>query len=125
MRWLDNPEGIAGWWSDSVSGTASAAGDEFDVSFPTTEVVFHLVVTELSDRVVEWAVPDSPPWWKGTSIRFELGEEDDGATTLLFTHRGFEPDDPIISVITPAWVGFLNNLVEVAQTGKANPAVLN
>lgn len=125
MEWLSSPEGIAGWWSDSVTGSATSKGDVFHVTFPTTEVVFDLEVTEMTDSVVAWHVPDSPPWWKGTTIRFELGDGADGGTSLLFTHGGFDPDDPVIEVITPAWVGFLNNLVEVAETGKANPAVVH
>lgn len=124
MRWLKSTEGIAGWWSDQVSGAAASVGDEFGVDFPTTEVTFRLVVVESSDDAVGWDVPESPPWWKGTSIRFQVDESEPGST-ILFTHGGFEPDDPIIAVITPAWVGFLNNLVDVAQTGVANPTVVN
>lgn len=124
LQWLTTPEGIAGWWSDSVTGAAATAGDEFHVVFPTTDVVFDLVVAGTTDNTIQWDVPESPPWWKDTSISFQIDETDDGSS-LLFTHSGFEPDDPIIAVITPAWVGFLNNLVEVAQTGKANPAVVN
>jgi hypothetical protein len=123
-KWLDNPAGIAGWWSDKVEGAAGKAGDEFRVSFPTTPVAFELLVTDLSDEAIEWAVPASPPWWRGTSIRFEL-TGDNGKTKLLFTHRGFDPADPIIEAITPAWVRFLDNLVVVAESGKANPAVVN
>lgn len=126
MRWITETDGIAGWWSDGVTGSASAQGDQFHVTFPTTDEVFDLVVTELSDRVVEWHVPESPPWWKGTTIRFELGDGDDGeGTSLLFTHRGFEPDDPVVAVITPAWVRFIDNLISVAEAGKAAPAVVN
>jgi len=124
LRWLTTTEGIAGWWSDTVTGAASSRGDEFHVAFPTTDVIFDLVVTRVEEGVVEWDVPDSPPWWKGTSIRFQVDESENGSS-LLFTHGGFESDDPIIAAITPAWVGFLNNLVAVAETGKANPAVVN
>lgn len=124
-RWLTSTDGIAGWWSDSVNGAASSQGDRFHVGFPTTDVVFDLDVMEMSDDAVEWHVPDSPPWWKGTTIRFELTGSDQGGTSLLFTHGGFQPDDPIIAVITPAWVRFLDNLVAVAEEGEANPAVVN
>lgn len=124
MKWLESTKGIAGWWSDEVSGSAGAVGEEFHVRFPTTDVVFELVVAEANERVVQWDVPESPPWWKGTSIRFEV-DEAEGGSSLLFTHGGFEVDDPIIAVITPAWVGFLNNLIAVAQSGEAHPAVVN
>ncbi|HJQ77926.1 MAG TPA: SRPBCC domain-containing protein [Acidimicrobiia bacterium] len=123
-RWLDSPAGIAGWWSDRVEGAAASVGDRFRVSFPTTPVVFELVVEETSDQLIDWHVPESPPWWKGTHIVFELSSGD-GETTLLFTHRGFDPEDPIIQVITPAWVRFLDNLVAVAESGKPRPAVVN
>ncbi len=124
MRWLTTTDGIAGWWSDTVTGSAGSEGDVFHVSFPTTEVVFDLTVAELGDDVVQWDVPESPPWWKGTSIRFQVDPSEKGSS-LLFTHGGFVPDDPIIAVITPAWVGFLNNLVDVARTGRSKPAVVN
>jgi uncharacterized protein YndB with AHSA1/START domain len=125
VEWLSTPTGIAGWWSDGVSGAASSVGDQFDVRFPTTDVVFQLVVAEATDNAVEWSVPASPPWWKGTAIHFDLEGNDSGGTSMLFAHRGFDPDDPIIAAITPAWVGFLNRLVEVAQTGRADPVVVN
>lgn len=124
-KWLSSPKGIAGWWSDDVRGEASEKGDTFQVRFPASPDVFELEVTEASEDTVEWHVPESPPWWKGTSIRFDMKEGEDGGSTLLFTHRGFTPDDPIIQVITPAWVRFLDNLVAVAESGKANPAVVN
>lgn len=124
-RWLDSPQGIAGWWSDKVEGAAGSPGDEFGVTFPTSPVVFDLVVSEIDDRVVEWHVPDSPPWWKDTTIRFELSEGESGGSQMLFTHGGFEADDPIIPVITPAWIRFLDNLVAVAESGRPDPAVVN
>ena len=125
LGWLKGADRIAGWWTDSVTGSASAPGDVFHARFPTTDVVFDLEVAEASSEVVEWHVPESPPWWKGTTIRFEASEGDDGKTSLLFSHRGFDEDDPIIAVITPAWVRFLDRLVEVVETGEANPFVVN
>jgi uncharacterized protein YndB with AHSA1/START domain len=125
MRWLDSPQGIAGWWSDTVDGAAGAVGDTFHVTFPTSPVVFDLEVAALTDRAIEWQIPKNPPWWQGTTIRIELSETDNGKTGMLFTHRGFSADDPIIQVITPAWVRFLDNLVAVAESGQANPAVVN
>lgn len=125
MKWLNTPGGIAGWWSDTVEGSASAKGDEFTVRFPTTEVPFELAVTDAGDAVAEWHIAESPPWWAGTTIRFELSEGEEGGATLLFTHGGFDPDDPIIPVITPAWVRFVDNLIDVAESGEANPAVRN
>jgi len=124
-RWLDSPEGIAGWWSDKVEGSAGHVGDKFQVTFPTSPVVFELEVTTITDDVIAWHVAHNPPWWEGTTVSFDLTPDEGNGTHLLFTHDGFESDDPIIQVITPAWVRFLDNLVAVAESGKANPAVVN
>lgn len=124
-RWLDSPKGIAGWWSDRVEGRAGTPGDHFHVSFPTTPVVFDLEVTTAAPELVEWRIPENPPWWRGTVISFELSESDGDTTRILFSHRGFDPEDPIIPVITPAWIRFLDNLVAVAESGRPNPAVVH
>lgn len=123
--WLTTTEGISGWWSDTVAGEAGAVGEKFQVTFPTSPVEFDLEVTEVTDNAVEWHVPENPPWWRGTTIRFELSSSENGGTNLLFTHGGFAADDPIIAVITPAWVHFVDNLVAVAASGRPNPAVVN
>lgn len=125
QRWLDDPARIAGWWSDRVVGAAAAPGDRFEVTFPGTPVVFSLEVKAASDDLIEWYVPESPPWWQGTTITFALSKADSGGTSLLFTHAGFEPADPIIEVITPAWVRFLDNLTKVVESGTPDPAVVN
>lgn len=124
MKWISSPDGIAGWWSDTVEGQASAKGDRFSVRFPTTDVPFELEVTEAGEGSAEWHIAENPPWWKNTTIRFDISEAD-GGSAIMFSHSGFEPDDPIIAVITPAWVRFVDNLVAVAESGKANPAVVN
>jgi hypothetical protein len=100
-------------------------GDAFQVSFPTSPVDFELEVRQSDGEAVEWHIPENPPWWKGTTIRFEVHPGDGGGSSFLFTHSGFKADDPIIEAITPAWVRFLDNLVQVADSGTANPAVVN
>lgn len=126
VRWLDSPEGISGWWSDTVEGSADTVGDVFRVTFPTSPVVFELEVTEFTGDRIDWYVAENPPWWQGTTIRFDLSDgEEDGTTQLLFQHRDLDPDNPVIPVITPAWVRFLDNLTAVAESGEPAPAVVN
>ena len=124
-RWLDNLDGIGGWWSDGVSGSAAGVGDRFAVTFPDAPMPFELEVVEASSDSIEWYVAENPPWWKGTTIGFGLAQNEAGMTSLLFTHRGFDAEDPIIPMITPAWVRFLDNLVAVAESGVADAAVKN
>ncbi len=121
----DDIEGIAGWWSDKVEGAAGAVGDHFGVSFPSTPVVFGLDVTALSDDTVSWHIPEDPAWWAGSTVGFHLTAAENGGTSLLFTHGGFEAGAEIIEIVTPAWVRYLDNLVAVAESGTPNPAVTN
>jgi len=60
VRWLDTVDGIAGWWSDTVGGRASDAGDRFTVSFPDAPMDFELEVREASEAAVEWFVAENP-----------------------------------------------------------------
>jgi hypothetical protein len=124
-RWLDNAEGIAGWWSDKVIGSAGTVGDSFEVSFPSTPVAFGLDVMRMDDDTIEWHVPENPAWWKGSTIGFHLDAADGGGTSMLFAHAGFSEGDPIIEIITPAWIRYLDNLIAVAESGTPNPAVTN
>jgi hypothetical protein len=124
MDLLGSTDGISSWWSDSVSGSVSSVGDTFEVRFPTTPIPFELRVTECSGEAVEWVVDENPPWWKGTTIRFDVSNTESGCQ-IMFTHEGFDAADPIIPVITPAWVHFVDNLVAVAGAGTPNPAVRN
>jgi hypothetical protein len=58
----------------------------------------------------------------GTTIRFELSENPDGpGTRLLFSHRDYEPDDPVIPIVTPAWAQILLRLKSHAETGNPEP----
>jgi hypothetical protein len=60
---------------------------------------------------VAWKTLAFPPWWADTTIRWRVEEPDEGTgTRLLFTHEGFDPANPIIPVITPAWAQFIFGL---------------
>lgn len=123
--WLTSAEGIAGWWSDRVEGAASAVGDRFQVHFPESPVAFELEVVEATEEAVEWRVGENPPPWQGTTIRFDLSDRDESGSQFLFRHGGFDPDNPVIPIITPAWVHFLDTLKRVAETGVAAPLAVN
>ena len=47
--------------------------------------MFDRDVTFNSDHLVEWRIDKNPPWWQGTTIRFELSGSENGRTQMLFT----------------------------------------
>lgn len=112
---LTTADGVAQWWSRPVAGAPGADGGEFRISFPDAPQPFAFAV-ERDDDAVAWRTQAFPPWWAGTTIRWRLEDPEDGTgTRLQFTHEGFDPDDPIIPIITPAWARFIFGLKEVVE----------
>ena len=122
---LTSQEGIASWWSDTVDGQPDKDGGDLFVAFPDLPERFHFRVG-LQPQVISWETQDFPPWWKDTTIRWEVAGQPEGdGTALSFTHGGFDPDDDIIPVITPAWAGIIERLKAHAETGARNPFARN
>ena len=122
---LTSPEGIAAWWSDTVAGDPARSGGDLLVTFPDLPQPFHFRVGT-GDSEVSWETLEFPPWWEGTTIRWSFGPAPEGAgTSLEFSHEGFDPDNEIIPVITPAWAGIINRLKVYAESGQADPFARN
>jgi hypothetical protein len=116
-RALDTEEGIRAWWTTH----ADLDGVALQTSFPDTTQPFEFVVRESPERI-EWVTGGFPPWWAGTTIRFDVGPRPDSpGTRLLFGHRDYEPDNPVIPIITPAWAQILLRLKGYAETGTPQP----
>ena len=63
-----------------------------------------------------------PPWWAGTTIRWEIGDNPDATgTRLQFSHRGYDADNPVIPIVTPAWAQIILRLKAYAETGQPQP----
>lgn len=116
---LESQESIRSWWSKRTDGPADG---ELRVSFPDVPQPFEFAVRDGADRV-EWVTGQFPPWWAGTTIRFDLAPNPDkpGTTRLLFSHGGYAPDNPVIPIVTPAWAQILLRLKGYAETGTRQP----
>jgi len=91
-------EGIAGWWTEQVSGSG-AEGGELVLGFPNSDgprVVLHVDRAERARSIV-WtvrAVPPLPAWeeWADTRIVVRLQPGDGGGgTRMVFEHEGLTP----------------------------------
>lgn len=117
LQALTTTEGVEGWWSRPVEGSPGTDGAQFRISFPDVPEPFAFAV-ERDGRSLAWRTQSFPPWWVGTTIRWLVDDAEEGdGTRLHFTHDGFEPDDGIIPVITPAWAQFVFGLKERAEKG--------
>ena len=118
-RALATQDGIRSWWSVRTDGPADA---QLLVSFPDVPQPFEFSVASGDDERVEWITGGFPPWWAGTSIRWDLTDNPDRpGTRLLFGHRDYDPDNPVISIVTPAWAQIILRLKGYAETGRPQP----
>ena len=123
QRALAGPHEIAAWWSSRTGGDPDGhVGGRLDVSFPDVPQPFEFTVMRNDAERVEWLTGGFPPWWVGTSIRWDLLDNPDAAgTRLLFSHRDYDPDSPVIPVVTPAWAQIILRLKAYAETGLRTP----
>jgi hypothetical protein len=116
---LVTEDGIRSWWSTRTEGPS---GGQLRVSFPDVPQPFEFTVADDGGDRIEWVTGGFPPWWAGTTIRYDVADNPDGrGTRLLFSHRDYEPDNPVIPIVTPAWAQILLRLKGYAETGKPQP----
>jgi hypothetical protein len=116
---LTTQEGIAGWWS--TRSTLDREARRLEVLFPDQPQPFEFAVREEDGRV-EWKTGGFPPWWAGTTVRWTIAPNPEAAgTRLLFEHRDYDPDNPVIPIVTPAWALIIQRLKELAETGARRP----
>jgi hypothetical protein len=116
-RAFHTEDGIRGWWSKR----ATLDGEELRVSFPDVPQPFEFAARG-ADGGVDWVTGRFPPWWVGTTIRLTVGPNPEGAgSRLQFVHGGYDADNPVIPIVTPAWAQILLRLKGFAETGRPQP----
>ena len=124
-RALTTEAGVNGWWTDRavVPGTV---GDRLELTFPDVPQPFELELASSSEDRVEWRAGSFPPWWQGTAVRWELGDNPDGdGTRVVMTHAGFDPDNPVVGIVTMGWGEILAHLRGFAEDGRPQPYFTN
>jgi hypothetical protein len=118
---LTSQKGVAAWWTDRVE-LVDGAAPMLKPSFAQAPMPFDLKVEEAGDRRVVWRAQSFPPNWVGTEIRFDLSENPDGpGTRVLFSHAGFQPDDPGMPPVAYTWGQILPRLKGYVETGTPQP----
>jgi uncharacterized protein YndB with AHSA1/START domain len=118
-RALSTEGGVRGWWSVKTDGPTEG---QLRVSFPDVPQPFEFTVSRDDADGVEWVTGGFPPWWAGTSIRWDLTENPDAAgTRLQFSHGGYAADNPVIPIVTPAWAQIILRLKGYAESGQRQP----
>ncbi len=116
---------VPGWWGITFSGNSEKQNDQFIVKMGG-DSFFNITVTELipGKRLV-WLVTDCHmPWyadkteWTNTKMIFDL-TENDGVTTVNFTHDGLTPDVDCYKDCVPGWTHWIKtSLFSYFTTGE-------
>jgi len=104
---------VPDWWGITFSGNSKKQNDKFIVKMGG-DSFFDFTVTELipGKRVV-WLVTDcNMPWysdkkeWTNTKLVFDV-TENEGVTTLNFTHEGLTPEVECYNDCAPGWTHWI------------------
>lgn len=116
------------WWRKDFSGIADNLNDKFTVPFGELngEIAFvDFIISELvPNKKVTWKVLDcNLPWfkdkkeWNNTEVVFILSEEN-GKTTIDFTHIGLVPEVDCYEACEKGWDGHITrDLVKFMNEG--------
>ncbi|HEY0750035.1 MAG TPA: SRPBCC domain-containing protein [Chitinophagaceae bacterium] len=118
-------EGLSNWWTEEVNGE-SLPGSKIRFTFRTEtgdiKGEMTMEVKELyPSKAVRWLTIDGPEEWIGTTIGFELSEQD-GQTIILFSHRHWKDAVEFMAHCSMKWAVFLLSLREYVETGKGKPS---
>ncbi|HVA12341.1 MAG TPA: SRPBCC domain-containing protein [Stellaceae bacterium] len=118
---VSTAEGIRNWWTHDAALDPNVGGTG-EFGFYGHRMVVKVKVAELTPpRHVAWdAVSSTGGGFDGTTITFDLKSEE-GVTTLLFAHRGFEVGGDNIASATTRWGFYLLSLKRYLETGNGTP----
>jgi len=116
-RAIATEDGIRAWWNTH----ADLDDASLRVAFPDQPQPFEFDVRNGGGQL-DWVTGAFPPWWAGTTVRWIVGPNPDKpGTRLRFEHRDYDPDNPVIPIITPAWALIIQRLKGYAETGTRQP----
>jgi uncharacterized protein YndB with AHSA1/START domain len=120
---LTTLEGLAGWWTSLVSGTPTAGGEvEFAFAGLDEKIVMRVDDAQPPSKVIWTCLAHTGhPEWQGTTIVFELAQDEADAGLLRFRHVGLTPVLSCYETCESGWDHFLESLLRYAQYGDGSP----
>jgi len=115
---LTTIDGLAGWWATDTTGE-TGVGDVIKFRFAPGGFDMKIVELEPAKRVV-WEVVEGPEEWVGTTVTWDLKQEDD-FTIVLFAHQGWREPVEFMYHCSTKWATFLLSLKQLLETGAGAP----
>ena len=117
---LTTVEGLSDWWTDDTKGSPAEVGGEIAFRFPTGGFDMEVIDLKPAERVT-WRVVGGPEEWVGTTVDWDLRQQDD-YTIVLFKHEGWREPVEFMHHCSTKWGSFLMSLKSLVETGEGAPA---
>ncbi len=115
---LTTIEGLSGWWATDTTGETDVGGV---LKFRFGPGGFDMQVLELvPGKLVRWQVVEGPEEWLGTTVRWDLTQEEDFAI-VLFAHEGWKEPVEFMYHCSTKWAVYLLSLKQLVETGAGTP----
>jgi hypothetical protein len=111
-------EGLSEWWTSDTRGESKVGAV---IQFHFGNGGFDMKVLELQPmKRVLWQVIDGPEEWVGTTVTFDLKQNDDWAV-VVFKHADWKEPVDFMYHCSTKWAVFLLSLKLLLETGKGAP----
>jgi hypothetical protein len=122
---ISTSNGLSSFWT-SDSTAEPVVGSEARFGFQGAPMGLLFKIEKVDEGGVGWVCVEGFPFWEGTKVFWELGDDPEAnATRLLFSHSGFPEDQPDwdLASVAQTWAKVLERLKILVETGSAEPAL--
>lgn len=108
--------GVEQWWTSRPVAGDDSPGGRIETYFGDAEkaAASFEILERTSTRIV-WRCVGGPKDWLDTRITFALAPRDDGGTTLLFSHEGWQSENEFMHGCSTNWAAYLMSLKSGAE----------
>ncbi len=117
---LTHQAGLQQWWTPETTAMP-VVGSVNEFNFGPKYHNKMKVIRLEPDRAVEWECLEGDKEWIGTTFHFLLEEDDDGQSTLRFTHGNWREPTDFLAHCNYKWGYYMRSLKFYCETGKGTP----
>jgi hypothetical protein len=116
------------WWSEEIQGETNQSGETFFYHYKEVHLCKLKLIELVPDKKLVYLVLDNQfsfiedkTEWVNTRLIFDITEEE-GKTSITFTHEGLVPECECYQVCNDAWTGYIQgSLQQLITTGQGKP----